>query len=80
MRPTLVERPTNEKLKWFFDEQRWELPPWLTEPGRVLIDHCDAILAKADDEGLEPCDYSQKFGSREEGQLAASIRQAHGWR
>jgi len=29
--------------------------------GRVLIDHCDAILAQADDESLQSCSYSHEF-------------------
>jgi len=29
--------------------------------GGVLIDHCDVILAKADNENIEPCSYSQEF-------------------
>ena len=61
-----TEPSFNEEIGRLLDRQRWELPPWLTEPGRVLMDHCDAILAKADDESLQPCSYSQEFGSSTE--------------
>ena len=41
-------------------------PTWvesITPKGKDLIDHCDAILATADDENLEPCRYSEHFDS-----------------
>ncbi len=41
-------------------------PTWvesITPKGEDLIDHCDAILATADDENLEPCRYSEHFDS-----------------
>ena len=34
---------------------------FITAQGKVLIDHCDAILARADDENLESCSYSKRF-------------------
>ena len=43
-----------------------EGPTWvetITPKGEDLIDHCDAILATADDENLEPCRYSEHFDS-----------------
>ena len=45
-------------------------PTWvesITPKGKDLIDHCDAILATADDENLEPCRYSEHFDSTVEG-------------
>ena len=45
-------------------------PTWvesITPKGEDLIDHCDAILATADDENLEPCRYSEHFDSTVEG-------------
>ena len=52
---------------WDFDKRpaaTW--PTWvesITPKGEDLIDHCDAILATADDENLEPCRYSEHFDS-----------------
>lgn len=34
---------------------------FLTAQGEVLFNHCDAILARADDENLESCSYSEHF-------------------
>ncbi len=56
---------------WDFDKRpaaTW--PTWvesITPKGKDLIDHCDAILATADDENLEPCRYSEHFDSTVEG-------------
>jgi len=38
--------------------------------GGVLIDHCDAILARAGEEDLKHCSYSQEFDSRLDRQFA----------
>ncbi len=48
------------------DRQGPTWPTWvetITPKGEDLIDHCDAILATADDENLEPCRYSEHFDS-----------------
>ncbi len=52
-----------------FDDPRFAPPQYappqyvefITAQGKVLIDHCDAILARADDENLESCSYSEHF-------------------
>jgi len=54
---------------WQYESPKYEPPKYappqyvefLTAQGEVLFDHCDAILARADDENLESCSYSEHF-------------------
>jgi uncharacterized protein (DUF1810 family) len=56
-------------LKHVVEDPVWGRQPWptwvetITPKGEDLIEHCDAILARADDENLEPCRYSEHFDS-----------------